>query len=170
MAQSIEISRQDMHDFLTIRGFTQIIGLRGTRELVYGKIVGKDLCLRVYTSVVGETTRGNGEDAIRTVLVTRVNNDVKIVGSDRRVHRVVGWRANLDKRLEGWQEQLGPACPLCGKVTVRRRSNKGWFWGCSGYPTCRSVQSIETPKRSLSPLLINKDRWAVLTDNITEDD
>ena len=28
-------------------------------------------------------------------------------------------------------------CPLCGRSLVRRRSQRGFFWGCSGYPDCR---------------------------------
>ena len=27
-------------------------------------------------------------------------------------------------------------CPACGKILVRRKGKKGYFWGCKGYPTC----------------------------------
>ena len=147
MAQSIIISRQDMHDFLTERGFTLIPNLPRTKELVYGLIVRPGVCLRVYTSVEGERTRDNGEDAIRVCLVTKVGDNIVGIGSDRRVHRVVGWRKNLADRLENWTDQLGPDCPKCGKPTVRRRSRRGPFWGCSNYPQCRSVQPIALPTR-----------------------
>lgn len=30
-------------------------------------------------------------------------------------------------------------CPACGKAMVARRSTFGEFWGCSGYPRCRTV-------------------------------
>lgn len=36
---------------------------------------------------------------------------------------------------------VGPAlhCPACGKPMVVRRSKFGEFWGCSGYPKCRTI-------------------------------
>ena len=28
-------------------------------------------------------------------------------------------------------------CPSCGKGMIRRKGDKGFWWGCSGYPTCK---------------------------------
>lgn len=36
-----------------------------------------------------------------------------------------------------------PTCDRCGKPMVRRESARGPFYGCSGYPRCRNIQSIE---------------------------
>ncbi|PHM51279.1 type I DNA topoisomerase [Xenorhabdus sp. KK7.4] len=30
-------------------------------------------------------------------------------------------------------------CSKCGKAMTRRKGNTGFFWGCSGYPDCRSI-------------------------------
>lgn len=30
-------------------------------------------------------------------------------------------------------------CPKCGKVMSRRENTKGYFWGCSGYPNCKTI-------------------------------
>lgn len=30
-------------------------------------------------------------------------------------------------------------CPECGQPMYRRNGKKGWFWGCSGYPTCKAT-------------------------------
>lgn len=146
MARSILINRQDMVDFLTERGF-QEIKLPGTKELVMGRIVQPGLCLRVYTSVVGEQSRDNGEDAIRTVLVAKVEGDVKIIGSDRRVHRVEGWKDNLNRLIEGWRDMLGAPCPVCGAPTVRKKGRRYDFWGCSRFPICRgSIPNKREPR------------------------
>lgn len=146
MAIAVEVKAVEMKDFLVPQGF-QEVQVPGTKERVYSKVVDKSrqVCLRVYTSIVGESSRGVGEDAIRTVLVAKVNGEVKVIGGDRRVHRVEGWRANLQNRLDGWPEQFGPACPKCQGLTVRRRSARGPFWGCCKYPICKSVQPISTP-------------------------
>jgi len=30
-------------------------------------------------------------------------------------------------------------CPECGKNLIRRKGKKGFFWGCSGYPECKTT-------------------------------
>ena len=30
-------------------------------------------------------------------------------------------------------------CPNCGKIMIRRKGKKGYFWGCSGYPECKTT-------------------------------
>lgn len=146
MATAVEVRWNEISDFLSKQGF-QEVRVPGTHERVMSKFVDKNLCLRVYTSVEGESSRGVGEDAIRTVLVVRINGDVKVIGADRRVHRVSGWRKNLQDRLDRWREQLGPACPKCRAATVRKRSRRGPFWGCCKYPVCKTVQPIQEPAR-----------------------
>lgn len=158
MARFVTISQRDIHDFLARKGFEPITGLNNTKELVYGKIVAPRICLRVYTSVVNGRTRANGRDAIRCVLVTRVNNDTKIIGSDRRVHRVEGWRANLDQRLDNWQEQLGPACPRCGTPTIRKKARKFDFWGCCRFPDCKGSVPVATGPDDADPALAEERR------------
>ena len=46
----------------------------------------------------------------------------------------------------------GIKCPKCGKVLIRRKSSKGFFWGCSGYPDCKTIFSDQKGK----PMLPNK--------------
>lgn len=156
MAKAIQISQAEMDEFLTSRGFT-LVQLEGVLELVYGKIVAPGLCLRVYSTidVRGGGSRDVGADAIRTVLFSRFYDTsngqepvtvVRPVGQDKRVHRVEGWKKNLQDRLDNWQAQLGPVCPKCGRHTVKRKSKisgKPAFWGCSAFPVCRSIQEIQ---------------------------
>jgi four helix bundle suffix protein len=45
-----------------------------------------------------------------------------------------------------------PVCPACGKSMKRRKSAKGEFWGCAGYPECkgtREVECVRTPAARL---------------------
>ena len=32
-------------------------------------------------------------------------------------------------------------CPNCGKLMVKRKSKNGYFWGCSGFPECKTTAS-----------------------------
>lgn len=96
-----EIRTEDMHNFLTAIGFQRVSAVTATaRELVYGKIIKKNICLRVYTSLVGEHVRAVGADAIRVAVVKRQPDGSIIgIGKAKRVHRVENWRANLLSRI-----------------------------------------------------------------------
>lgn len=51
------------------------------------------------------------------------------------------------RRLEAREEQRNsepsPSCPQCQQSMRRRRSAKGEFWGCTGYPACKGTKPIE---------------------------
>jgi len=48
------------------------------------------------------------------------------------------------KRLEAREKQRPPSpdCPLCNKPMRQRKSAKGDFWGCSGFPECKGTRPI----------------------------
>ena len=144
MATYTNISEQDMRGYFAVQpGNWQQVHPEGVKELTFGLRVAINLTLRVFTGIAGGQSRAKGKDAIRVCLFHRdTDGNVRLVGGDRRVHRVEGWRNNLTNRLDGWREQLGPKCPKCGSHTVRRKSRIGQFWGCSNYPGCKSIQSI----------------------------
>lgn len=52
----------------------------------------------------------------------------------------------MSKRLEARETQRhdpdAPLCPQCEKPMCKRRSAKGEFWGCTGYPDCRGTRQI----------------------------
>ena len=64
------------------------------------------------------------------------------------------------KKLEQEAEQqaakleagkLEKVCPKCGKDLVLRRSFYGPFIGCSGYPACRHIERLGTPRAPANP-------------------
>ena len=138
MAHAVQISRDEMVYFLAQRGFSQI-SLEGVNEEVWGEREGP-LSVRVFTTIEGEASRVKGSDSIRVALVWRdpYTKTVVPVGRSKRVHRVAGWKANLDQRLNEWKSLLGQPCPKCGCPTVIRRVGKGEnrgrrFWGCASW-------------------------------------
>lgn len=52
----------------------------------------------------------------------------------------------LSEKDEKRLTKLKKTCPKCGKDMVLRRSIYGEFFGCSGYPQCRSIERIEKPE------------------------
>ena len=150
-ATYVNVTVEDVEAFLGPQGF-KAIPVERTRELVYAKRVDQprddgrtpnQLSLRVYTGIDPDgNSRDVGADAMRCVLFTRNDEGVvRKVATSKRVHRVAGWRANLQERLDAIAP--GPDCPSCGAPTVLRTSARGEFYGCSNFPTCRGTR----PKR-----------------------
>jgi len=48
----------------------------------------------------------------------------------------------MTKRIEAREKDKPPApeCPLCSKTMRQRKSAKGDFWGCSGFPECKGTR------------------------------
>lgn len=146
MAISVPITLDQMDELLAPLGFTTI-GLPGTVETVFAKAYRRTLVndgyvplsLRVYTSIAGDTSRETGEDAIRVVLLANTAQGRPVLGTAKRVHRVVHWRENLMQRLTTW-ENLIPCFCDCGAPMLLRKPKNGarWqpFYGCILYPTC----------------------------------
>jgi len=144
MASYVNISRTEMVEFLGEQGFKEV-QLENTREMVLGKIVAKNICLRVYTGIVGDISRDVGRDAIRVgVFFRRPDATIVKVAGSKRVHRVAGWRKNLADRLDRWREQMFPACHVCDMPSVERtnKKDKTKFLGCSQYPNCRATRPM----------------------------
>lgn len=138
MAQFYPISRDEMSTFLSGQGF-QPLPLPGVKELVWGKRVDRDgqpLSLRVYSGInPSGNSRGCGEDAIRVEVHYRdADGTIHRIGGSKRVHRVKGWKTNLQARIDDWENGLGPKCPKCGAPMRLREPKAGhtWrpFYGC----------------------------------------
>ena len=94
------ISYEDMDNYLTEKGFS-IIYLPNVKETVYSKVIARNVCIRVYTSIENGICRSKGEDAIRVVIVRRYQNGTikPIAGSTGRVNRTANWKNNLTIRI-----------------------------------------------------------------------
>lgn len=144
------------------------IPVPGTLELVYGKKVGPDLTLRIYSTIEGGFAREKAKDAIRVTIFWKPSEQeqelmlrdgvidanaswpVK-VGGETKVLRVPTWRKNLGERLEHYEEILPPRCQCgCPKVYRTPKKSKGqtWepFWGCVLYKKCPIKMGIKQSK------------------------
>jgi hypothetical protein len=120
-----------MKSFLEALGFARVV-LQGVRELVWGKVVRPNVCLRVYSGINPDGhSRAVGTDAIRVALFWRdTEGAIHKIGAGKRVHRVQGWRKNLKARLDGWKDSVGPSCPKCKAPMALRKGRNGNFYGC----------------------------------------
>lgn len=106
--------------------------------------------IRIYSSIPahGGEARDVGRDAIRVVGLWQPTGEGQaprpVLPKQIRVHRVKGWRNNLQERARDVWRQLSriPVCPACGAPTVERtrKSDGAAFRGCIRYPDCRGVK------------------------------
>ncbi|MEO8168334.1 MAG: topoisomerase DNA-binding C4 zinc finger domain-containing protein [bacterium] len=122
------------------------IAVPGSAEIVYERPVNEGLSVRVFSSVTDRLAgaRACGNDAIRVVIWAAKNRI--IVSSEKRVHRVRGWRTNLADRIASAilriEHDEVAAC-TCGGYWVKRTGKYGEFYGCSGYPLCRRTKRLQ---------------------------
>lgn len=143
------ITEQEMEDFLFNQQFKKM-SIEGTYENVYGRRLRKDLSLRIYSTIENGYSRKSGKDAIRCVLFwMSPKNEIKLVGVEKKVLRVVNWRENLKNRIEDWEEMLGPSCDFCKSPTVLRKNkkNKNKFFSCVNYPNCSFTKNISNERK-----------------------
>ena len=114
-------------------------------ELVYERPVSEGLSVRVFSSVTERRSaaRSVGDDAIRVVVWAKKHRIV--VATEKRVHRVKGWRHNLADRIAKALSRIErdqiPTCS-CGGYWVKRTGKFGEFYGCSNYPTCKNTRKV----------------------------
>jgi replicative superfamily II helicase len=101
------------------------------------------IVVKVYSSIVGEQSRGVGQDAIRCVLFDTFAE--RPLGKTKRVHRTEGattvWE-RLDDRVVEMMLLLSEVtfCPKCGHIMILRNGKFGEFFGCSQFPDCRGTR------------------------------
>jgi hypothetical protein len=156
MANYHAVTKEEIEQYLLPQGF-QEISLPNTRERVYAKRVdrvlqrGDDilgvmpLSLRVFSGIVGDSSRGVGEDAIRVTVFWRdADGQIKKASGSKRVHRVENWRHNLQDRIDHYETTLGPVCS-CGAPMIERKpkdKTKKPFYGCARYPECKKTREM----------------------------
>lgn len=101
MRQFYNITADEMDSFLRHRGFTPV-SVPNVKERVYGKIIYKGVCVRVYTGIVGDDSKDCGSDAIRVVAVQRWKDGSIHAVSDiqSKVYRLENWKASLTIRID----------------------------------------------------------------------
>jgi len=59
------------------------------------------------------------------------------------------FKALVDEKMktlqrQDFQEILDEVCPLCGKQLTKRLSKQGYFIGCTGFPECTYIRSLDS--------------------------
>ena len=136
--QFYPIRLSEMDDFLRPQGFHQINLDHSCHEIVYGKELNPKLVMRVYTGIVGQSSRNSGQDAIRVALF---KNGQWCRGS-AKVLRIPTWQVNLQKRIDDLSKTKD--CQQCGSPMVERvnRQDKRKFLGCSAFPKCKYTEEL----------------------------
>jgi hypothetical protein len=71
----------------------------------------------------------------------------------RCLKRSCNWKSNNNQpkwATTGPKPTTGKSCPKCGEALVARVGSRGWFFGCSRFPNCDGMMSVERPARQAS--------------------
>jgi len=52
-------------------------------------------------------------------------------------------------------------CPKCGKPMALRRSIYGQFWGCTGYPNCKTIEKLQSSENKFEKKEKVEDNGAI---------
>lgn len=145
-AQYYPVTLQEMDTFISAysNGKAKVDSVNGC-EWSYTWQLTDSLRVIVWTGISGfdDTSRAVGQDAIRVTLLGKVGttSQYKPTCKAKRVHRVKGWKANLQSRLDNITEQATPLCPVCSGYTTQRTNRQSGeaFYGCLAYPVCRGT-------------------------------
>ena len=148
---AVTIEREQFEGFLPPAA--EEVEVDGTDERVYEMpLPGDDLSVRVFSTIEGDSSRGYGEDAIRSVIWSATADGP--VGGESKTLRIGTWRDNLRSKLEAlyanWRDYDHGACPECGEgVMCERRPGPGDDWSpflaCSewdGGSGCEHTKSL----------------------------
>ena len=141
--QYTHVSRDEFESFLSDIAVWEEVSLEGTNERVYKiPLPSEHHDVLIFSTVEGESSRGHGEDAIRTVVWDwRVERPVSGESKTLRIgptdSNPDGWKGNLlpkiQSRMLSWRDYTKD-CPVCEVPMVYHE--KWDFFGCSRYPDC----------------------------------
>ncbi len=146
---------RDIGAKITGSGGRYVEGRQG-REVVVDLVPpGGRSMVRVYTSLAigAAEARDCGEDAVRIVVGVETPERFRPLEGSQKILRTAP-RGDLDRVgtfLGRLREQLRaaygrakaiPACPDCGRAMALRESKHGEFYGCTGYPECKTTRRV----------------------------
>lgn len=88
-----------------------------------------------FPSIVETTNRANMEKTL----------DLIASGSKDYIEDLTEFYNNLENEIKKVSPNEGKekVCPNCGKPMAIRKGKYGAFWGCTGYPDCKTIESFK---------------------------
>jgi four helix bundle suffix protein len=115
----------------------------------YGSDVAHDACVHILAQKRRFDPWLHAEDSITVanallILIARTLNMLnhQLEAQGKSFKEEGGFREKLTTlRVEARAKQEdAPLCPACEKPMKKRKSAKGDFWGCTGYPDCKGTR------------------------------
>lgn len=148
----VNITKDEFEEVLDKTVEYQEIDMAGVNERVYSIDLPSDPHdIRVFSTIVGENSRGCGRDSIKIVIWNDTLEEP--VGGRRKTLRIGptdsnphGWKANIVPKiadlLANWRNELYGDCPECSGTMCYRNGKYGEFLGCSNYPECKHTDDL----------------------------
>ena len=139
--------------------YAKIIETLGKREYVFQeekKFVPTGLGMQVV-----DYLEKNFADIMNYGFTAELEKELDLVSEGKLdwVDGIDKFYKNLEKDLAGVKHQkkvemtIGKKCPKCGGDLIKKysRKTKGWFVGCSGYPTCTHTEKVNDDGQGSNP-------------------
>lgn len=108
-------------------------------------IVVNDLLVEHFTDVVDYGFTAKVEDDLDSIAKGNLKWQ-KMVGDFYKPFEENLLQKEQDIEKQSFVEELDENCPQCGKKLLMRRSKRGKFVGCSGFPECRFTRNFVDEK------------------------
>lgn len=126
-------------------------------QAAYGEDVVHDACVHILSQQkkFAKWLDSDNDETMANVLLILIARVINMLNHQLEAQRDKfeqegGFREKLtDLRTQARaKREAAPPCPECGRPMTRRKAQTGKnagkaFWGCTGYPGCRSVKEIE---------------------------
>lgn len=155
------------HLFVTDSGLKKVlkgnegIGTEATRANIIDLLKKRNFITlnkkHIISSDTGRTLIATVPNAVKDPGMTAIMEGSlsKIASGELKLNAFMDWQIvwlrQLIKSIKTQTISIDPnvkttECPNCGKNMLLRKGAKGQFWGCSGYPDCKTVASHQNGK------------------------
>lgn len=146
--QYTHVGREEFESYLSDHAEWEEVEMEGVDERVYKiPLPSEHHDVLIFSTLEGDSSRGHGEDAIRTVVWDwRVDRPVSGRKKTLRIgpseSNPDGWKGNhlpkLRSLMASWRDYVVD-CPECSAPMVFHADHD--FFGCSVYPDCEGTRN-----------------------------
>lgn len=135
-----EATRAGIIETLKKRGYIEAKG-----KVLISTQTGRDIIKLCPSAIKDIVTTALMEDDLAEIQSGHKDSRHVISAYQKKLAPMIDSLFETDAISSGVKAETFP-CPNCGKPMGRRKGKMGFFWGCSGYPDCKTTQKDDNGK------------------------
>lgn len=130
-----EATRASILKLLKARGFLETKG-----KTIFSSTTGRALIHRLPAALADPGETALWEDRLNAIIEGHDTVEAFLSGIDAKITaQIAELRHSAASAAPIGAGEAEHRCPACGKPLRRRKGSNGYFWGCSGYPNCKTT-------------------------------